>query len=104
METLRPNMMEILGDPYAKEAFSNSQRRQIRAEQGGCCDMCGKRPGRDKKLEIHHKIPQCKGGPDEIENGVGLCHMDHLIANWMFLRYGVTYDNLIGLIHGNDGW
>lgn len=105
METLRPNIMEVLGDPYAKEAFSNSQRRQIRKEQGGCCEMCGGKPGKDKKLEIHHKIPQSHpNSTDTLENAVGLCSPCHQVANRMVLVFNVGFKNLIDLIHGNDGW
>jgi uncharacterized protein with PIN domain len=55
-------------------AFSKELKEQVRKEQGGRCDWCGKKVG---KLQIHHIIPQRMKGPDIRENAVGLCEDCH---------------------------
>jgi uncharacterized protein with PIN domain len=55
-------------------AFSNELKEQVRKEQGGRCDWCGKKV---KKLQIHHIIPQRMKGKDTRENAVGLCDDCH---------------------------
>ena len=55
-------------------AFSEELKKQVRKEQGGRCDWCGKKV---KKLQIHHIIPQSMGGSDTRENAVGLCEDCH---------------------------
>ena len=42
--------------------------KQVREEQEGKCAVTGLRGS----LEIHHRLPMCKGGSDRIENAVGL--------------------------------
>lgn len=49
-------------------AFSKEIKKQVREEQGGICAISGQKV----RLEIHHRVPQCKGGSDRIENAVGL--------------------------------
>lgn len=49
-------------------AFSKEIKKKVREEQGGVCAISGQKA----KLEIHHRIPQCKGGSDRIENAIGL--------------------------------
>ena len=49
-------------------AFSKEIKKQVREEQGGICAISGQKA----RLEIHHRVPQCKGGSDRIENAVGL--------------------------------
>lgn len=51
-------------------AFSKEIKKQVREEQGNICADCGMPTTR---LEIHHRVPQCQGGTDRIENAVGLC-------------------------------
>ncbi len=51
-------------------AFSKELKEQVRKEQGGICDWCGKKT---KKLQIHHIIPQRMKGKDTRDNAVGLC-------------------------------
>jgi uncharacterized protein with PIN domain len=55
-------------------AFSKELKRQVRKEQGGRCDWCGKKV---KKLQIHHIIPQRMNGKDTRDNAVGLCEDCH---------------------------
>jgi len=49
-------------------AFSKEIKKQVREEQGGICAISGQKA----RLEIHHRVPQCKGGSDRIENAIGL--------------------------------
>ncbi len=49
-------------------AFSKEIKKQVRQEQEGKCAVTGLRGS----LEIHHRLPMCKGGSDRIENAVGL--------------------------------
>lgn len=49
-------------------AFSKEIKKQVREEQGGICAVSGQKA----RLEIHHRVPQCKGGSDRKENAVGL--------------------------------
>jgi uncharacterized protein with PIN domain len=55
-------------------AFPKELKEQVRKEQGGRCDWCGKKV---KKLQIHHIIPQRMRGKDTRENAVGLCDDCH---------------------------
>ena len=89
---------EILGDPFLKEAFSSSQKREIRERQGNHCGMCGGKPGKDKELVVHHKIAVNKGGLDTQDNAIALCSNDHFIANRMFIQFGITYTQLIDML------
>ena len=49
-------------------AFSKEIKKQVREEQGGICAISGQKA----RLEIHHRVPKCKGGSDRIENAIGL--------------------------------
>jgi hypothetical protein len=55
-------------------AFSKKLKEQVREEQKGICADCG---GRPPQLHIHHIVPQSMGGPDTIDNAVGLCPNCH---------------------------
>ena len=55
-------------------AFPKMLRFLVREEQGNCCADCGIE---DKKLEIHHIIPESKGGSQTRDNAIGLCHSCH---------------------------
>ena len=54
-------------------AFAKEIKERIRQEQNGRCDLCNI----ETNLEIHHKIPESRGGSSRRENGVGLCTRDH---------------------------
>jgi 5-methylcytosine-specific restriction endonuclease McrA len=41
-------------------------------------------------VDIHHVVPKKKGGEDTEENCVGLCKRHHLIADNVYLKYGLT--------------
>ena len=49
-------------------AFGKEVKNRVRLEQDGICAVSGVKG----YLEIHHRVPQCKGGSDRIENAVGL--------------------------------
>ena len=51
-------------------AFSKTIRNKVYKDQGGNCADCGEHFAR---LETHHIIPHALGGPDTIDNAVGLC-------------------------------
>lgn len=86
------------GDPFAKQAFPNALKREVRLEQSNCCLMCGNPAPKKKALEVHHKKPKSRGGSDNKENAAGLCPTDHLIANFMFIQYGITFDRLMDFL------
>ncbi len=60
------SMPLLLGVEF--HAFSKEIKKRVREEQGNCCAVTGEKG----RLEIHHRVPQCKGGSDRIENAVGL--------------------------------
>lgn len=94
-------MRDVLQDPFVKEAFSPAQKREIRRTQGHMCQMCGaKENPKKRKFEVHHAQPLSKGGLDEIDNGKLLCKEDHIIANRMFIQYGITFNNLLQFLNG----
>ncbi len=68
-------------------AFASKIKRRIRQEQEGRCDLCGI----ETKLQIHHKIPQCRGGNDRRDNGVGLCPPDHREWDLISLTSNIAY-------------
>jgi len=68
-------------------AFSKELKEQVRKEQEGRCDWCGKKV---KKLQIHHIIPQRMKGSDTRENAVGLCEDCHRYWDELSLQ-GVFY-------------
>lgn len=70
-------------------AFSPEIKDQIRQEQNGCCDSCGKKC----KTQIHHIVPQGMGGSDERINGVGLCADCHKIWDER-ARDGIIYPGI----------
>jgi hypothetical protein len=43
-------------------------------KHGNKCFDCG---DKESKLEIHHVIPICKGGRDDEDNQIPLCHKCH---------------------------
>lgn len=49
-------------------AFSNEIKKRVREEQDNKCAITGIKG----KLEIHHRVPMCRGGSDRRENAVGL--------------------------------
>lgn len=71
-------------------AFSNSIRNEVRKRQKNACAECG----RVGKLQVHHRVPQCMGGDDTIENAIGLCPRCHSIADWEALHGRIIYPQL----------
>ena len=55
----------------------NKNRQKIARRQKFKCPICGESLFNDEPLHLHHIIPRCKGGKDEIKNLVWLhqfCH------------------------------
>jgi len=48
-------------------------REMILNRDGGKCQKCGS----NERLEIHHKIPVCQRGSDEVENLITMCFQCH---------------------------
>jgi 5-methylcytosine-specific restriction endonuclease McrA len=73
-------------------AFGKKLKRQVRQEQGGACAECGQSPC---NLQIHHIVPQSRGGSDRRENAVGLCGEKdedcHEIWDQLALKQGIIY-------------
>ena len=55
-------------------AFPKWIRFLVREEQDGCCADCGMKC---EKLEVHHIVPESKGGSQTRDNAIGLCHSCH---------------------------
>lgn len=54
-------------------AFSKDIRKEVKRRQRGRCDCCGEHA----PLQTHHRIPESLGGPNAIENAVGVCQECH---------------------------
>ena len=50
-------------------AFGKEIKRQTRTEQDNICAMTGIK---SRRLDVHHRLPVCKGGSDRIENAIGV--------------------------------
>jgi 5-methylcytosine-specific restriction endonuclease McrA len=68
-------------------AFSKSVRNEINKRQKGRCAICGNY----RYLHIHHIIPRCQNGADEIENAVGLCNECHKESDRLALVAHIYY-------------
>ena len=68
-------------------AFASEVKRRIRREQNSLCDLCNTRV----KLQVHHKIPQSRGGSDRRDNGVGLCPKCHKRWDLISLTSNIAY-------------
>lgn len=55
-------------------AFGKEIKKAIRLGQDNICASCGEKV---KEVEVHHRLPQCRGGSDRIENAIGLCSGEH---------------------------
>lgn len=47
-------------------------------ERDKVCQLCFKKPHKNRKLDVHHIIPRRMGGSDELDNLVGLHHSCHM--------------------------
>jgi 5-methylcytosine-specific restriction endonuclease McrA len=74
------------GMTYSKEKdsqFPNKSRRLrtlLFEQRGSLCEICGY--DGMVALQVHHIIPQCKGGGDELENLQLLCANCHLETHY----------------------
>lgn len=85
--------LQALGIATVAMAFSGRIKREVRELQDGKCHACGCTPC--GCLPIHHRVPQCMGGGDGIDNAVGLCGEDdnncHGKADEAALQRGIIY-------------
>ena len=52
-------------------------RKQVKESQGHQCAMCQIKEDGFLTLQIHHVVPICKGGTNEVDNLIALCPNDH---------------------------
>ena len=70
---------DVSGSEYQhgkKEGFENS-KAFVKHRDGYKCVCCKKKPDKNRKLEAHHILPVSKGGSDDPDNLVTLCHQCH---------------------------
>lgn len=85
-------------------AFSYGLKSRIRERQEYKCDCCGEKVHKPSELQVHHRIPRALGGPDRIENAVGLCQDCHREVDreaFMGLIYPQTHDTNYYFPQGN---
>ena len=76
--------------------FSHSTKDIVYDQANGCCELCGL-PVSRHNAEIHHDVPQCRGGSDKPQNGVCL-HGErsstdcHEIVDQRVLKHGICMD------------
>jgi len=87
-----PVMMGYIGLVGIGFAFSNAVKHEVRRRQKGICSMCGQRAF----LQVHHIIPQCQDGLDEIENAIGLCEECHNEADFEALKLHIYLEPIHG--------
>ena len=73
-------------------AFGQRIRHEVYRRQHGDCAVCGEHFDR---LETHHILPHVVGGPDTLDNAIGLCHDDHMFMDRMALRFGILYPDAL---------
>lgn len=67
-------------------------KQSIKVEQGYICPVCGSICN-DYTMNIHHKIPKCKGGETKRDNLVGWCIKCH---SEYHKKYGVMVSDDYG--------
>lgn len=72
-------------------AFTNELKKEVRQMQNNRCAYCGQGT---KRLQIHHIVPQSRGGSDKMENAIGLCNECHEHFDDLALNEGVFYDDI----------
>ena len=56
-------------------------KKRVKARDGNQCQTCGDIFLLYGRLEVHHIVPRCQGGPDELENLVTLCDLCHAVLH-----------------------
>lgn len=79
--------MQALGLLSIGMAFSKAIRKEVYRRQKGNCAECDEHL---PKLQTHHRVPHALGGPDTIDNAVGLCPEDHAEADRLAFK-GIIY-------------
>lgn len=63
-------------------ASLRTQKKWARIRDKQQCQICGDvLPVPYGRLEVHHIVYRCKGGPDEFENLVTLCDLCHAVVH-----------------------
>lgn len=74
------------------EQFPRDIRQAVRHEQDHRCAICRERG----HLTIHHKVPQCQGGPSTIDNAVGLCRTPcHDHVDRLTITHGIPFETIM---------
>lgn len=61
--------------------FSKKTKEDARVKPKRCCCICYEFHGRN--VEVHHIVPQAKGGTDELGNAIVLCFRCHAeVGHW----------------------
>jgi len=85
----------ILAMPFTLEI-----RRAILKKSKEMCDICGRhehgakaRCKNARVLQAHHKVPECRNGPDIESNGVMLCGaFCHVAIDLLTIVYDLEYE------------
>jgi len=79
--------LQALGLLTIAMSFGKDVRREVYKRQKGKCNACHEH---FDKLQTHHRTPHSLGGPDTIDNAVGLCPEDHHEADILAFQ-GIIY-------------
>ncbi len=69
--TTRLNKEFWSSEPKGKRTLTKSIKLEVFKRDNYTCHECG--AGRDAELHVHHIIPVCRGGTDEMNNLITLC-------------------------------
>ena len=69
-------------------------KEQVRREQKGCCLFCHEKPKNKSKLQVHHKIADSVSHDDTRGNAVGLCTPDHVVADTLSIKHGISFEQV----------
>lgn len=65
------------------EKFNKIQQK-VAKKQEYCCPICGESLFNDEPLHLHHIIPRCQGGKDEVKNLLWLHQFCHHKVHYHF--------------------
>jgi len=86
------DIVDIYTIGLAAMAFSKAIHKQVYKRQHGICAGCEEC---FPKLETHHVLPHVLGGPDTIDNALGLCGIGdngcHQKADDMAIKEGIIF-------------
>ena len=70
-----------------QEPPRNFERVSVLSRHDFSCFVCGRRETINNHLTVHHIVPHCFGGKDEIENLIPLCRMCHKVVHRSLEEY-----------------